>query len=568
MLESSRPSEYDYGTLASQASAREQTMATNTLYYGDNLDILRRYIKDESIDLVYLDPPFNSNQVYNVLFSEKNGTQSQSQIKAFEDTWHWADAVETYQHVVEAGGRISEALQAFRRLLGDSNLVAYLTMMAPRLVELRRVLKPTGSIYLHCDPTASHYLKVLMDAVFGPLNFRCDITWKRSASHGGATNFHDVADDILYYVKTNRFVWNAPRQEHDAAYIESHYRQEDAQGRRYQLVSAHGPGQGPPRRFGDRMIDPPKGRHWMDQETIDRWMAEGRIVFTKSGMPRYKRCIDETPGRPIPSIWTDIPPINSQARERLGYPTQKPEALLERIVRASSNEGDVVLDPFCGCGTTIAAAQKLGRRWIGIDITNLAITLIKHRLHNTFGEELDYEVIGELASVADAKALAAADPWQFQWWALGLVGARPVEQKKGSDKGIDGRLYFHDEAKVGKTKQIIFQVKAEHAAPEHVRSLLGVLDREKAEMGVLIAMQEPTPAMRAEAASAGSYQSPWRKKAYPRLQILTIEDLLGKKGVQLPPLKQVNVTFRKAPRARMKGVERRGSGLFGGDDEG
>jgi len=540
-------------------------MAGNTLYFGDNLDILRRYVKDESVDLVYLDPPFNSNQVYNILFTERNGTQSQSQIKAFEDTWHWADAIETYQQVVEAGGRISEALQAFRRLLGDSNLVAYLTMMAPRLVELHRVLKPTGSIYLHCDPTACHYLKVLMDAVFGPLNFRNEIVWKRTTAHNDPKRYGANIDIIPFYTKRDTWTWNQLYREHGEKYL-GRFRNQDPDGRRWaddNLTAKGLTGGGYEYEY--------KGvtSFWrVPLETMQVLDAEGRLHFTAKGGIRIKRYLDENKGIALQCLWDDIPPINSQARERLGYPTQKPEALLERIVRASSNEGDMVLDPFCGCGTTIAAAQKLGRRWIGIDITNLAITLIKHRLHNTFGEELDYEVIGELASVADAKALAAADPWQFQWWALGLVGARPVEQKKGSDKGIDGRLYFHDEAKVGKTKQIIFQVKAEHAAPEHVRSLLGVLDREKAEMGVLIAMQEPTPAMRAEAASAGSYQSPWRKKAYPRLQILTIEDLLGKKGVQLPPLKQVNVTFRKAPRARMKGVERRGSGLFGGDDEG
>ena len=543
-------------------------MADNTLYYGDNLDILRRYVKDDSVDLVYLDPPFNSNQVYNVLFTEKNGSSSQSQIKAFEDTWKWDEtAVRAYQEVVEAGGRISEALQAFRRLVGDTNLIAYLSMMAPRLVELRRVLKPAGSIYLHCDPTANHYLKVLMDAVFGPQNFRCQIIWKRSASHGAATNFHDVQDTILYYVKTSRFTWNPSRQKHDPEYVESHYRSKDDSGRPYQLVAAHGPGQGPPRRFGDRMIPPPSGRHWMDQETIDKWQAEGRVVFTKTDMPRYKRYLDETAGRPIPNIWTDIPPINSQARERLGYPTQKPEALLERIIRASSNEGDTVLDPFCGCGTTIAAAHKLNRRWIGIDITHLAITLIKHRLQSTFGDEAAYKVVGEPASLADAEALANNDPYQFQWWALGLVGARPVEQKKGADKGIDGRLYFHDESGAAKTKQIVLQVKAGHATPEHVRSLRGVVDRENAEIGVLISMQESTAAMRAEAASAGTYKSPWRQKSYPKLQIITVAELLEGKRIEYPPSKQVNVTFKKAPKTSMKGYGREGKRLFGADGE-
>ncbi|HUW34366.1 MAG TPA: DNA methyltransferase [Planctomycetota bacterium] len=539
-------------------------MADNALYYGDNLDILRRYIKDETVDLIYLDPPFNSNQVYNVLFTEKNGTQSQSQIKAFEDTWHWADAIETYQQVVEGGGRISEALQAFRRLLGDSNLVAYLTMMAPRLVELRRVLKPTGSIYLHCDPTASHYLKVLMDAVFGPLFFRNEIVWKRTTAHNDPKRYGANIDIILFYTKRDKWTWNRLYREHEGKYL-ARFRNQDPDGRfwaDYDLTAKGLTGGGYEYEY--------KGvtSLWrVPLETMQTLDVEGRLHFTAKGGIRIKRYLDEIKGIALQCMWDDIPPINSQARERLGYPTQKPEALLERIILASSNEGDMVLDPFCGCGTTIAAAQKLGRRWIGIDITNLAITLIKHRLHNTFGTELDYEVIGEPASVTDAKALAGSDPWQFQWWALGLVGARPVEQKKGSDKGIDGRLYFHDDAKGGKTKQIIFQVKAGHVSPESVRSLRGVVDREKAEIGVLITMQEPTAAMRAEAASAGSYQSPWRQKAYPRLQILTIEDLLAQKGVQLPPLQQVNVTFKKAPKAGMRGVDKRGSGLFGDESD-
>jgi SAM-dependent methyltransferase len=246
-----------------------------------------------------------------------------------------------------------------------------------------------------------------------------------------------------------------------------------------------------------------------------------------------------------------IPPINSQAQERLGYPTQKPEALLERIIKASSNEGDVVLDPFCGCGTATAAAQKLKRRWIGIDITHLAITLIKHRLQSAFGKKAHYTVIGEPVDIGGAKELAAQDPYQFQWWALGLVGARPAEQKKGADQGIDGRLYFFDEnTGSGKTKQIIFSVKAGHVAVSHVRDLWGVIEREKAQIGVLISMEEPTQAMRTEAAKAGFYDPPFggKEKHYPRLQLLTVTDLLQGKEVAYPAFK-ANVTFKAAPKA-------------------
>ena len=537
-------------------------MADNTLYYGDNLTVLREHVKDESVDLVYLDPPFNSNQIYNVLFTEKNGSASQSQVKAFEDTWRWDEkAIHAYQEVVERGGRISEALQAFRRLLGDSNLVAYLAMMAPRLVELRRVLKPTGSIYLHCDPTASHYLKVLMDAVFGPVNFRNEIVWKRTTAHNDPKRYGANTDIILFYTKRDSWTWNPIYKAHGKRYI-GRFDRKDEDGRLWADDNLTAKGlSGGGYEYEYKGV---KSLWRVPLESMQRLDEEGKLHFTQKGGIRIKRYLDEVKGVVLQCLWDDIPPINSQAKERLGYPTQKPEALLERIISVSSNEGDVVLDPFCGCGTTIAAAAKLNRRWVGIDITYLAITLIKHRLRSAFGEEHPYVVVGEPASLADAQALAQNDPYQFQWWALGLVGARPVEQKKGADRGIDGRLYFHDEPKGGKTKQIVLQVKAGHATPAQVRDLRGVVERESAELGVLITMQEPTQAMRAEAALAGTYKSPWRKKLIARIQILTIGDLLAGKGIDYPPSSQVNVTFRKAPRMRPRGYDRKGK-LFAED---
>lgn len=304
---------------------------------------------------------------------------------------------------------------------------------------------------------------------------------------------------------------------------------------------------------------PPLGWRY-SKETMAKLDAEGRIWYpdSKAKRPQLRRYLDEMEGVLAGNVWTDIDPINSRAAERLGYPAQKPEALLERIVVASSNEGDVVLDPFCGCGTAIAVAQRLNRRWIGIDITHLAITLTKNRLHDAFGDQATYKVIGEPVSLPDAEALAGEDPYQFQWWALGLVGARPVEQKKGADKGIDGRLYFHDEPQGGKTKQIVLSVKAGHTNVAHVRDLRGVLEREKAEIGVLISLQEPTQPMRTEAAGAGFYKSPWGQQ-YPRLQILTISELLDDKRIDYPPPTQTNVTFKKA--RRIKGVEGEQLGL-------
>jgi len=530
----------------------------NTLYYGDNLEILRRYIKDETIDLVYLDPPFKSNQNYNVLFKEKNGSQAASQIRAFEDTWTWSQDDEAiYADLVTKGGRVADCLQAFRTFLGPCDMLAYLVMMAPRLAELRRVMKPTGSIYLHCDPAASHYLKMLMDAVFGPANFRTEIVWKRSSAHSdakqGRVQHGRIHDVILFYTKTDEWRWNHVFTPYDESYVEDFYKHvEPETGRRYQLGDLTGPG-------GEAKGNPAYEimgvtRFWrFSEEKMAELIRQGRVVQTKPGaVPRYKRYLDEMSGSILQDVWTDIGPISSQAAERLGYPTQKPEALLERIIQASSNEGDLVLDPFCGCGTTIATAQKLKRRWIGIDITHLAITLMKTRLNNAFGDQVKYQVIGEPISIPDAAALAESDPYQFQWWALGLVGARPVEQKKGADKGIDGKIVFQGDAP-GIFENVVISVKAGHVTANHVRDLRGVVDREKAAIGVLISMEDPTKPMHTEGVTAGFYESKTWGKKYPKIQLLTIAELLAGKKIDMPPIKQVDKTFKKA--VRHKGPE-------------
>ena len=549
-------------------------MAENVLYYGDNLEILRRYIEDESVDLVYLDPPFKSNQDYNILFAERNGSQAAAQIKAFEDTWHWDKiSAAAYQEIVETGpSRVSQAMQAFRTFLGENDMMAYLAMMAPRLVELQRVLKPTGSIYLHCDPTASHYLKILMDAVFGPVNMLNEIIWKRTHAHGGAIRFGPVHDEILYYSKTGDYKWNPQHVPYSPEYISNFFKFTDPDGRRYRLTILTGSGV----RKGSsgrpwQGIDPTSiGRHWAVpgyvrellpnlktdevQEALDRLDEIGRIVWPKKvgGTPAFKQYLDDMEGGGIQDVWTDIPPISSQAKERLGYPTQKPEALLERIIKASSNESDLVLDPFCGCGTAIVVAERLKRRWIGIDITHLAVALMKHRLHDMFSNGVQYKVVGEPVSLPDAKALAENDPYQFQWWALGLVGARPIEEKKGADRGIDGRLYFHDEAdsKKGRTKQIILSVKSGKVSVKDVRDLRGVVEREEAQIGVLICMEKPTRDMRRESAGAGFYKSRWG--THPKLQILTIEELLTGHKIDYPDIAGVNVTFRQAQKPKPK----------------
>jgi DNA modification methylase len=525
----------------------------NKLYYGDNLEVLRDYIPDQSVDLIYLDPPFNSRQDYNVLFAEKDGSRSASQITAFKDSWEWnLEAERAYQEVVESGGRVADAMRAFRTLLGGSDMLAYLAMMAPRLVELRRVLKESGSIYLHCDPTASHYLKILMDGVFSPQFFKNEIIWRRADPKGHAfTRFPSTHDVILYYSKSEECIWNPQFGEYDESYLKSHYSSiEEGTGRRFTLSDVTNPNRNRPNLTYE----------WMGVTKVWRWTRErmqkahdeGRLVYTKSGAPRYKRYLDEMEGRLLTTIWDDIPFINSQAQERLGYPTQKPEALLERILRASSNEGDLVLDPFCGCGTTVQVAQKLNRRWIGIDITHLAIGLIKTRLDDAFGPEVrkTYEVIGEPTDVRGAEQLAAENKYQFQYWALGLCGARPAEAiKKGADRGIDGRLYFHDD-RSGDSKQIIFSVKGgQNIGVAEVRDLIGVLQREKAEIGVYISFAEPTKPMQKEAAEAGFYTSADGSR-YPRLQLLTIEGLLNGTQRLQRPLHVRDVTFKKAPRSR------------------
>jgi hypothetical protein len=336
-------------------------------------------------------------------------------------------------------------------------------------------------------------------------------------------------------------------------YVEKVFRHREADGRRYQTQPLHAKQPGGDTSYEWKGKYPPGGRYWaFSRENMERLDREGRIYYSKTGVPRYKIYLDDSPGRALQDIWDDISPVHTLPSERLGYPTQKPLALLERIISYSTNEGDWVLDPFCGCGTAVVAAQHLKRRWIGIDVTHLAINLVKRRLHDSFGKNAAFKVIGEPVDAAGAADLAKADPYQFQWWALGLVDARPAEGKRGADQGIDGRIFFHDEADTTKTKQVVLQVKAGHVSVRDVRDLRGVLDREKAGIGVLISLEEPTKPMRREAADTGFYRSPGYHKDYPRLQVLTIGELLAGGGIDMPPPRQTNVTFKRAPKAKTK----------------
>ena len=548
----------------------------NRLYYGDNLDILRNreYFPDECVDLIYLDPPFNSNRNYNVLFKSESGGDSEAQITAFEDTWHWSEAaLATYFDLVrDAPAQAVTAIKALMDLIGHNQMMAYLVMMAARLVELERVLKPTGSLYLHCDPTASHYLKILLDAIFGTANYRNHITWKRTSAHSSAKKWGPISDNILFYTKSDEYVWNRVYQPYDQQYIDDHYRYEDERGR-YRAGDLTGSGE----RQGDsgqpwRDVYPTdSGRHWAIpsaslaaaypdrdlsalsvQERLELLDEAGLVHWPTTGkMPRHKRYLDEAEGVLVQDIINDIRPLGAHAKERLSYPTQKPEALLERIIRASSHEGDIVFDPFCGCGTAIVAAHTLNRRWIGIDITHLSIALQKYRLQNKFELDsgADYEVIGEPKTVDAARALAN-DPdnegrYQFEWWALSLVGAKPVNGKpgsrrgkKGADRGIDGIINFierTDDRGKPIANTIVVQVKSGKVTSRDIRDLNGTVERENAAIGVFVTLDKPTQAMLKEALAA-EYYEPLRRegKRCRKIQILTIGDLLDGDGVDMP----------------------------------
>ena len=511
---------------------------------------MRDHIPDESVDLIYLDPPFNSKASYNILFKEKDGTSSPAQITAFEDTWHWDMKAEGAYHEIVTGDRAPVGLvtliQSLRSFLGQNDMMAYLTMMANRLVEMHRILKPTGSIYLHCDPTASHYLKLIMDAVFGHRFFQNEIIWKRTGSHSDAGRYPRVSDTILFYSKSNKFIWNKPRGVYDNTYLQTYYCHIDSHGRRFMYDNLVKP-KGSKGYFYYLLDCPPPPNGWrMPEKRAKQWLSEGRIEIPPKGKtPRYKRFADEMEGPVIANVWTDIPPINSQAKDALGYPTQKPEALLERIVQASSNPRDIVFDPFCGCGTTIAVSERLGRKWIGIDITHLAITLMRHRLKDAFGNDLSpYEIIGAPTDIHSAQALAEHDRFQFEWWACGLVDARPAQdKKKGADSGVDGLIYFFDDNS-GKAKKIVVQVKSGNVKRGDIATLKGDVDREDAAVGILITLKPPTRPMIEEAASAGFYDPPKIQFKAPKIQILTIEELLDGRQIEYP--RGYEATFKKA----------------------
>ena len=536
----------------------------NTLYYGDNLDILREYIPDESVDLIYLDPPFNSNRSYSVLFKDEKGMDSEAQINAFDDTWHWNERV-FRSLIASAPLHVASMLDAMHGFIGENQMMAYLVMMAARLVELHRVLKPTGSLYLHCDPTASHYLKVLLDTIFGVQNYLNEIVWKRTTSHNDPQRYGRIGDRILFYSKSTKKVFIRGGGDYSEEQLKR-YKFEDSKGR-YRAENLTAPHFSETRTIVWKGTHPGLNRQWRYSiQELDRLYSEGKILLKDDGTPRkdgLKEYLCEAKGQPFQDIWTDIP-FPPTTAERLGYPTQKPLALLERIIQASSNPGDVVLDPFSGCGTAIAAAQKLGRQWIGVDITHLAIAMHKSRLKDMYGllPEKDYDVVGEPVDLNGAKALFKQNPFQFESWAVSLMSARPQggnttdRKKQVGDRGIDGVILFTEDAR-GRTGKIIIQVKGGGVKSGDVRDLRGVIERESAAMGIFLTLEAPSREMKLEADKAGDYHSELWQMDYPRLQIVTIEDLLDGRRPDLP--RWLDDPHKKAE--RVKGKE--GDGQLG-----
>ena len=558
----------------------------NKLYYGDNLDILREYVKDETVDLIYLDPPFNSKADYNVLFKTNLGEDSAAQAGAFKDTWEWDEAAAQAYHELMTSPRVPtnlrnlmEALKVF--LTGDTgkkgnSMMAYLCMMALRLVELHRVLKPTGSLYLHCDPTASHYIKLILDAVFGHFAFRNEIYWKRKTGRGdtgGSSKRFGVQCDVILFVAKGQNLFHQQFRDNDPDYIEKFFKNIDENGRRYTSDNLASPSYRKNLIYDYKGYPPPTFGWAVSREKMEEMDKAGLLIFpkTQSGRIRRKRYLDELKGEPVQSLWDDIPPLSALHRERLGYPTQKPEALLERIIQASSNEGDLVLDPFCGCGTTIAVAERLKRNWIGIDVTYVSVDLMERRLIDMFTPQHDvnklagvpvpkrrqalkdywtkgtdtlmlgittglrpFEVIGDPKDFESVRFLAENDKYQFEWWAIRMLGAQGKEYKKGADRGIDGIINFLDGP--NEYKRAVISVKGGNATPANaLRDLRGTMEREKAVSGILITLVPPTGPMRKEIADAGRWSSTLHSTmSFPVLQVLTAQDLLDGKLMEIP----------------------------------
>jgi site-specific DNA-methyltransferase (adenine-specific) len=451
------------------------------LFFGDNLEVLRRHVADECVDLIYLDPPFNSSKTYNLLFQEKDGQTAAGQIKAFDDTWEWSlDTRLVYDQIVAGGGAPSDMIRGLYTIIGPTDMLAYVTMMTPRLIELRRVLKSTGSPWLHCDSTASHYLKIVLDSIFGPENFRNEIIWHYfNKFQGNIKRFASDHDTIFWYSKSDKFTFNRVKEKRPEGKVRQLKRVWDKEKKK--LVNQKGP--------------------------------DGKVMY------------QETDEKTADDVWR-MAMLQPASPENLPWPTQKPVPLLSRVIEATTNTGDLVLDPFCGCGTTIDAAQRLGRKWIGIDVTKIAIDVIQERLEEQFGD-LEYAMGGEPGTVAEAAALAALDKLEFQRWVCEKIGSsEPV--RPGGDRGIDGRIIgsFED----GSSWTALISVKGGKLKPEHLRDLHGTVTNAGAYTGILLSLNKPSAQMKRYAADAG-----FTETGEPVLQLLTVADLFDGERPDLPP---------------------------------
>jgi len=557
-------------------SRKAKAAATGQLYYGDNLEILRSETGNESIDVIYLDPPFNSNKVYNVVFDGAGDTQAQ--LSAFEDAWRWTNQTEEDYEALMSGGlpaRAATALGAMYELLQKSNMMAYVVHMLPRIVQLHRVLKPTGSLFLHCDPTAGHYLKVILDSVFGPENFRNEIVWRRTGAHGETKSFAPLHDNILFYTKTDDYYFRPLKKPYTKRHVTSRYTEQKDGRWKFttggNILTGAGAGGGESSKPW-RGFDPvKKNRHWavpgyvtrqlpphvQKLGVLDRLEAAyeaGLIeILSGSAWPTPVKYLEPTDGTPMGDIWAyqpgtegvlatssgcideDVAYLGPTSPERLGYPTQKPMGLLKRILEASCPEDGLVLDPFCGCGTTLDAAISLKRSWIGIDVTYVAVDIIVHRLRKTFGDEVDksYEILGLPEDMKSAQALFTRSPFDFERWAVSRIGGTPNHRQVG-DAGKDGLIHFRDVG--GTLKKILISVKGgKSLAPTMVRDLAGVVASDPtAAMGILITLCPPTPGMIQAANTAGNFKH--ADSRYPKVQIISIEQLFAGVMPSLPPV--------------------------------
>lgn len=518
------------------AVSKSSEASANRLYFGDNFDVLREKIKDATVDLAYLDPPFNSKAAYNLLYETPQNFTETAQRTVFHDTWSWEDEAERYyQHTQAHGGRVAALMEGLKQSIGRNGTTAYLATMAARLIELRRVLKPTGSLYLHCDPTASHYLKIILDSIFGPQSFCNEIVWQRSDSHNSAKRYGRIHDSILFFSASKTFTWNKQYTPYSEAQLGRYKQDENGDWFKAENLTADRR-DSESGKFSWRGTKPGPSRGWAyTEQQLEAWWREGRILKKRDGTPRLdglKVLRKDMPGQPLQDIWTDIPRVANVSTERLGFPTQKPATLLKRIIAASSNEGDVVLDAFCGCGTTIEAAQELKRKWIGIDVSYYAVRLVERRVKSKFKDVGQIITDGIPADYSSAEALAEKDRYGFQQWAVSELGCQLWNDgKKGADGGIDGEMRFYGGPdKIG---HLLVQVKGgKRSTPAQVREFCNVIDDAKAEMGVFFCRSEPTDDMKTIAARAGRYRI--GKTSFPRLQFCTLASWYAGQRPEMP----------------------------------